>query len=276
LKQLEAAIVNTAPDVYFLNLDRHKNRFENLRHQLDNLGLTWERIAAVDAQQASEEELEKYTDATGPIPRMGAGARACTVGHFKIWKKFLETDATVAFVLEDDVKISERFPAFVESAASYSNEVDILNFNRQNSKREQKKLVVSKINPLIGDVFEGKQLLGPHYGTAGYMITRSAAERLCNQIKRTNVPIDHLLFNPNVSDFNKSSLIYQAFPAMVEPDVEKFQTSIQEESVPTSTHWRKKLSRAYFETNRIPFLLGQYVLRRAAVQILDFDTNANC
>ena len=87
LKQLEAAIVNTAPDIYFLNLDRHKDRFENLRNQLENRDLTWERIAAVDARQASEEELAEYTDPTGPISRMGAGARACTAGHFKIWKK---------------------------------------------------------------------------------------------------------------------------------------------------------------------------------------------
>lgn len=262
--------MNTAPDIYFLNLDRHKNRFERLRDQLDNLGLTWKRIAAIDAQQASEEALSEYTNLTGPIPRMGAGARACTAGHFKIWKTFLETDAPVAFILEDDVRVSGVLPAFVKAAASYSNQVDILNFNRQNSKHEQKKLMVSKIHPLIDDVFEGKRLLGPHYGTAGYMITRSAAERLYNQLIRTNVPIDHLLFNPNVSSFNRSSRIYQAFPAMVEPDVEKFQTSIQDEVIPKSMHWRKKLSRAYYETNRLPYILGQYLLGRAEVQILKF------
>ena len=263
--------MNTAPDIYFLNLDRHKNRFEKLRAQLDNLYLTWERVAAVDAQQASEEELAEYTDPTGPIPRMGAGARACTVGHFKIWKKFLETDAPVAFILEDDVRVSEKLPAFIEAAATYSNKVDILNFNRQNSKHEQKKLIISKINPLIDDVFEGKQLLSQHYGTAGYMITRSAAERLCHKIKRTNVPVDHLLFNPNVSNFNKSSRIYQAFSAMVEPDVENFQTSIQGEVITSSINWRKKISRAYYETNRIPFIFGQLLLGRAEVQILYFD-----
>ncbi|WP_287018327.1 glycosyltransferase family 25 protein [Cycloclasticus sp.] len=267
--------MKTGPHIYVLNLDRHKARLENMRHQLEILGLAWERIAAVDAQQASEEELKEYTDATGPIPRMGAGARACTVGHFKIWKTFLETDAPVAFILEDDVRISERFSDFVEAAPSYSNEVDILNFNRQNSKREQKKLVVSKINPLIDSTFEGKQLLGPHYGTAGYMITRSTAERLCHRIKRTNVPIDHLLFNPNVSTFNRSSRIYQAFPAIVEPDVEKFQTSIQKENIPTSTHWWKKLARLYYETNRIPSMLTHYILGRAEIQILDFDASEN-
>mgnify|MGYP002640257134 CR=1 FL=1 len=263
--------MNTGPDIYLLNLDRHKTRLENLRTQLDDLGLTWERVVAVDAKDASEEELAKYTDPTGPIPRMGAGARACTAGHFKIWERFLETNARVAFILEDDVRVSKKLAAFVKTAPAYANEVDILNFNRQKSRRTQKKLVVSKVAPITSDVFTGRRLLGPHYGTAGYMITRSAAERLCYHIGRTNVPIDHLLFNPNVSSFNTSSRIYQAFPAMVEPDVKKFQTSIQGEHIPASVHWRKRLSRGYYETNRIPSMLGQYLLGRAEVKTLRFE-----
>jgi len=262
--------------IYVLNLERHKERLENMQKQLGEFDLKWEHVVAVDAMNADENELGEYTDITGPIPRMGSGARACTAGHFKIWKRFLATDATVAFILEDDVRISKQFPAFVEAATAFADNVDILNFNRQNSKREFKKLIVSRINSHINDVFEGKRLLGPHYGTAGYMITRSAARRLCYQIKRTNIPIDHLLFNPNVSSFNRSSRIYQAFPAMVEPNVGKFQTSIQEEAVPTSIHWRKKLLRTYYETNRIPFILGQYLLGRAEVKILNFDANGNC
>lgn len=260
-----------SPDVYFLNLDRHKLRLENMAAQLNNLGLTWERVAAVDARLATEEELNEYVDATGPIPRMGAAARAVTAGHFVIWKKFLQTDAPIAFILEDDVKISGRFPEFVKVAANYSGDVDILNFNRQDSKHEKKKLIVLKTNSIFNEIFEAKLLIGIHFGAAGYMITRSAAERLCNQIKRTDVPIDHLLFNPNVSSFNRSARIYQAFPAVVEPDVERFKTSIQDESIPASTHWYKKLLRAYYETNRIPYMLMQYLRGRAEIQILNFE-----
>lgn len=260
-----------SPVIYVLNLDRHKDRLENMSAQLDRLALPWVRVAAIDAALVPENTLGAYVDAVGPIPRMGAGARACTVGHFIMWKRFLETDAPVAFILEDDAKISNSFPAFVEAAVHYAGEVDILNFNRQDSRHEHKKLVVSNVNPLANAVFEGKRLLGPHYGTAGYMITRRAAERLCNHVKRTNIPVDHLLFNPNVSGFNRSSQIYQSFPAMVEPDVEKFQTSIQADVIPASTHWRKKLSRAYYETNRIPSILLQYLLGRARLQILQFS-----
>lgn len=267
--------MKSSPDVYFLNLDRHSGRLENMVVQLNDLGLTWERVTAIDATKAKEEELNEYVDPIGPIPRMGAGARACTVGHFKIWETFLETEAPTAFVLEDDIKISNNFPAFLKFAVNISNCVDILNFNRQDSKNETKKLVVSRQSTLNSDEFVAKRLLSAHYGTAGYMITRSAAEKLCNQLKRTNVPIDHLLFNPNVSSYNRSARIYQAFPALVEPDVKKFRTSIQDEAIPESMKWHKKLIRTYYETNRIPSLLLQYLLGRAEIQTLDFEKSNN-
>lgn len=263
--------MQTQPNVYFLNLDRHVSRLENMTTQLDALGLSWERVAALDAQQASEEELAEYTDPTGPIPRMGAGARACTVGHFRMWHRFLETDAPVAFILEDDARLSENLPAFIHSAQTYANTLDILNFNRQPPNGNEKRLVVSKANTIGNEMFTAMHLLSPHYGTAGYMITRAAAERLCHHLKRTNVPIDHLLFNPNVSSFMRTSRILQTFPAFVEPDIEKFHTSIQDEAVAASLSWQKKLSRLYYETRQTPAILAQVLLRRAEVKTLSLE-----
>lgn len=262
--------MSETPNVYVLNLNRHPDRLEEMQKQLNSLGVNWERIEAVDALEASEEELDKYIDAFGPISRMGSGARACTVGHFKIWEKFLDTGKPIAFILEDDVKISHHFSMFIDEASKLADDVDILNFNRQNSRRAQKKLVVSKIGSVDGAYFAALRLLGPHYGTAGYMITRATALHLVNTIKRTNVPIDHLLFNPNVSSFSRTSRIYQTFPAMVEPDTANFQTSIQREVIHGSGNWRNKLTRGYYETNRIPAIMLQLLLNRAAIRVLTF------
>jgi len=256
--------------VYFLNLDRHKIRFESMSKQLNQINVSWQRFVAVDALEASEEELDEYVDIEGPIPRMGKGARACTVGHFKIWKQFLETGSPVAFILEDDVLISKDFSVFIKEALKYKDKVDILNFNRQNSKGTYKKLVVSTVNPIKSEIFEAKKLLAPHYGTAGYMITREAAQKLINDVQRTNMPIDCLLFSPNVSKVSRDFRVYQTFPAMVEPNVDTFQTSIQTESVPEALSILKKIKRAYYEVNRVPWLLIQILLGRAEIKILNF------
>lgn len=256
--------------VYFLNLRRHPKRLANMINQLRNLELEAERVEAIDALKADEAELYKYVDVVGPIPRMGPGARACTAGHFKIWEKFLDTGAPVAFILEDDIIISRHFPAFIDEASKLADDVDILNFNRQNSKKELKKLVVSKIGTIQGTSFSAMRLLGPHYGTAGYMITRATAEHLVNNIKRTNIPIDHLLFNPNVSSFNRFFRIYQAFPAVTKPDKVQFQTSIQRQVVHGSSKWRNKLTRGYYEINRMPAIVLQVLLNRAEIKVLSF------
>lgn len=44
----------------------------------------------------------------------------------------------VAFILEDDIKVSRHFFAFIEEASRLVDDVDVLNFNRQNSRRAQK------------------------------------------------------------------------------------------------------------------------------------------
>jgi len=256
--------------IYVLNLERHPERLINMSKQLDSQGLTWERSVALDALAASNAELEEYTDAVGPIPRMGVGARACTVGHFRIWRRFLESKASVAFILEDDARLTKNFSSFVEIASSYRDDVDILNFNRQNSKGDKKKLVVSRGLSFNNDMFQAQRLLGPHYGTAGYMITRKAAKRLVHEIGRTNLPIDCLLFSPNVSKVSREFQVCQVFPAMVEPNVEAFTTSIQNEVIPKSMSLFHKIKRAYYEINRVPLLLIQVLLRRAEIKVLNF------
>ncbi len=102
------------------------------------------------------------------------------------------------------------------------------------------------------------------------MITRKAALHLIEGITRTNVPIDHLLFNPNVSEFCRKSRIFQAFPAMVRPTPEIFATSIQKENVPNARSWPNRLRRGYYEVNQAPRLIAGLVSRQVKVRTLDF------
>lgn len=262
--------MSETPKVYFLNLNRHPDRLEAMQIQLNRLGIKSERVEAIDALEASEEELFRYIDPTGPIPRMGAGARACTAGHFKIWEEFLGSGKSVAFILEDDARISSKFKDFMLDAVGLADNLDILNFNLQAPRHKEKKLFVAKRSSYQREIFSADRLLGPHFGTAGYMITRKTAHRLIKEIKRTNVPIDHLLFNPNVSEFCRKSRIYQTFPALVKPSPEIFATSIQSENIPNARSWPNRLKRGYYEINQAPRLFAGLVLGQVKVKTLEF------
>jgi len=258
------------PKIYVLNLDRHPDRLANIQRQMDHFGLAFIRFPAIDAKIADPQELDEYVDRKGPIPRMGASARAVTAGHFRIWKAFLETDAPVAFILEDDVRISESFPDFLRGATQFAKRVDILNFNRQDSTGLEKKLILAKKNQIKTDTFVGKKLLSLHFGAAGYMVSRTAAQNLCAEVQRTDVPIDHLLFNPNVSKYARGAKVYQSFPAFVEPDKDRFETSIQDEYIPESTSLRNKLFRAYYEVRGVPSIAAKLLTGRAEIQVLKY------
>lgn len=255
---------------YVLNLDRHPERLAEIGRQLNAQNIDWQRFSAIDASSAPKKCLDQFTDATGPIPRMGAGARACTAGHFLIWKDFLSSGAQVAFILEDDARISSKFGAFMSESVSLADELDILNFNCQAKRHKEKRLLVARRSAYQLKLFTAERLLGLHFGTAGYMITRKTALHLIEDIARTNIPIDHLLFNPNVSEFCRKSRIFQAFPAFVRPTPETFATSIQKEKVPGARSWPNRLKRGYYEVNQAPRLIAGLVFRKVTIRALDF------
>lgn len=262
---------HTSPcKTYVLNLDRHPERLAEIGRQLNAQNIDWQRFSAVDSLNAPSKDLDQFTDATGPIPRMGAGARACTAGHFLIWKDFIATGAHVAFILEDDALISSKFKDFMSESVNLAGKLDILNFNRQAPRHKDKKLFVAKHSSYQCEFFTAERLLGPHFGTAGYMITRNTALQLIEDITRTNVPIDHLLFNPNVSEFCRKSRIFQTFPAMVRPTPEVFTTSIQKEKVPNAKSLPNRLKRGYYEVNQAPRLLAGLVAGQIKVKTLEF------
>src|SRR5882757_102341 len=101
--------------VYIVNLARRPDRLERLGGRLDALGIAWQRVEALDAQQASEAELDAVISATGPLGRLGNADRACTVSHMRAWSALLATDAPFGLVLEDDIYLTDDAAALLAS-----------------------------------------------------------------------------------------------------------------------------------------------------------------
>src|SRR5262245_52422438 len=102
--------MSQAIPVYIVNLARRPDRLQRLGGQLDGLGITWHRIDALDAKQASEAELDAVISADGPLGRLGNADRACTISHMRGWSALLAGDAPFALVLEDDIYVARDLP----------------------------------------------------------------------------------------------------------------------------------------------------------------------
>ncbi len=238
---------------YVLNLERHPDRLNWMAEQLDGQGIKWVRFPAVDGSNLSDEELDKLIAPQGPIPRMTRGARACTAGHFEIFKAFLETGSEYALVLEDDAILA---PTFSEDLGKLLNagSFDLLNLNRQTPRGAKKRLIIRRRPSLSTGIFSVHDLVGIHYGTAGYLVSAPAARMVLDLCPHPNMPIDHILFNPNVSKLFGRIKIQQLFPALIQPR-KGLVSSIQNEPVAEASSIRSRLMRAWTELAIAPRLL---------------------
>lgn len=252
---------------YVLNLDRHPDRLARMTQQATDAGIGFERIPAVDASLLSDRAMDALVAPNGPIPRMPKGARACTASHIDMYRRFLKTDADYALILEDDAMLSPDLGADVAGLVQ-DGDFDILNLNRQTPRGAVKKLVVGRQGRQVAG-FDVRRLAGIHYGTAGYLISRHAAQVVLSVYPRPNAPIDHLLFNPNISKLFGMLRIEQAFLALVKPQEDEA-SSIQTVAVGGSDSLWNKLRRTRAEVSNVPKLLILAAMKRVEVKHLSW------
>jgi glycosyl transferase family 25 len=121
--------IRTLP-VYCINLDRRPERYALFSKQVGVKGLNIERFSAVDgasidivnspniSNQTKINILYKTRRSHGEIDTVGA--IGCSMSHYSVWKKFLETDAPFCLVLEDDAQVLSSLADNVLSASSSS------------------------------------------------------------------------------------------------------------------------------------------------------------
>jgi GR25 family glycosyltransferase involved in LPS biosynthesis len=119
--------------VYCINLDSRPQRFLRFLEQEGIQGLTIQRVAAVDGSRLQIVKNSKISIQTqyniinhtrrshGEINT--PGAIGCSLSHYSIWEKFLQTDKPYCLVLEDDASIPK---GFAESIVKYSKDLDQL------------------------------------------------------------------------------------------------------------------------------------------------------
>ncbi len=260
-------------NIYVINLDKRIDRLERLGGQLDDMGLKWQRISAIDATKATPDAFEHATGLAGPLGKMGMGDRACATSHNKAWRAFLESDATFGLFLEDDVYLSSDTPKLLTDDTWIKPGIDVV-------KLEKYDKGVSKI--LLGQGFtlpNGRTLrpmYSRHVGGAAYILSRKAAAAA---VQRRNicVPVDHYWFNANVSPMARRFKPHLINPGMATQREFGFNSDmafIGRSERPQG--WRMKWRRAkrgFYEISRLPQQLLAMAFLGARVTPIEWIEN---
>jgi glycosyl transferase family 25 len=199
---------------YLINLARRPDRLAAMLRQTVPLGLSLERIEALDAQSEELPVVNRWFTPpglwAGPLGEIPMGDKACLVSHRQAWEMFAASGESHAVFLEDDVRLSASAAALLTSNGWIPSNVAVVKLEHYGPTGQR--VLLDRIRA-VGEDFRLGAMLSRHTGAAAYILSRRAAELLLHQT-RFNLPVDHLLFNPNNSDLFEQLSPWQLIPAI--------------------------------------------------------------
>jgi glycosyl transferase family 25 len=198
-------------ELYLINLDRRADRLAAMAQESRKAGLCFTRVAAVDGQSpASQAPMRDWFAAGGPLGPLPSGDRCCTLSHRRAWEALAASGAPYAAVFEDDVRLTPAAAALLADTAWIPPGTDLVKL--EHFGPQSQKVLVRDERPGPAGLTLGR-LASRHTGAAAYILSRRAALLLLD-ITRFDLPVDHLLFNPNNSPVFAKLAPWQVLPAV--------------------------------------------------------------
>lgn len=192
--------------LYVINLDRAPERMARIKGALEEMGVPFERVPAVDGRALPPPPAK----APDGVYLLSPAETACARSHRKCWDLFERSGEPYCAVLEDDVHFGRDFAAFMTGDPSFPPDFDLIKIETTPSK--------VWLDPYDAHPLNGRRrlmrLASPHMGAAGYVLSRPGLEKLRCLAQRWERPIDEVLFGPPAKDLT----IYQMAPALVIQD----------------------------------------------------------
>jgi glycosyl transferase family 25 len=194
--------------IYLINLGRRPDRLAAMTAQAAPLGLSLDRVEALDA--AGTAVPEGWFADGGPLGEIPRGDKACLLSHRRAWELFVADGEAHAVFLEDDVRLSPVAAAILANDGWIPPDARLVKLEHYGPAGQR--VLLKDIRP-VGEDFQMGRMLSRHTGAAAYILSRGAAELLLRQT-RFDLPVDHLLFNPNNSALFASLAPWQLLPAI--------------------------------------------------------------
>lgn len=198
---------------YLINLDGSDQRLESATKQLDDIGWSFERVAAYDGRGKALSDFADYDDQQ---TRKNLGRSllsseiGCYLSHYQCVERFLQTDADFLVVLEDDMTLTADFKIIV---------TETLNFLYANPENSWHLInLASKKKKLAKDItkFNQHTLWHAYYFPIrglGLIWSRKGAEAFIKTAKPITMPVD-IFFQKWLSHNGKGLGVW---PALVKP-----------------------------------------------------------
>lgn len=187
--------------ILVINLDQSPDRLGDIARKLDSMGLSFERIVAVDGSTLTEERKRGVYRKRFWRRELTAGEIGCYLSHLKAMRYMLEKKMDKAIILEDDLDLTEEFARIALGHSEINLDFDILKLEGRVPKKQTYFAITSKHDKRIIAIFTS-------YGAAAYLVTSAAARRVVDRLASISYPFDDDLF----CNWRNGLTIYSLFP----------------------------------------------------------------
>jgi glycosyl transferase family 25 len=207
--------------IQVINLAGRPDRLLHMRRELGRLGLSFERVEAVD---------RATVERAGPTGlRLPAAAVACAASHLAAMRRLVESGDRWGVVLEDDVFFSVDARRFLIGDDWIPADVDLVKLETFATA-----VMLRGAGRPVGEGHRLHELHFRHMGGAAYVVSGAFARRLADRDPASLVhAIDELLFDPRLAA-EPATTAWQLVPAiaiqemrLVDEPFRRFATDIE-------------------------------------------------
>lgn len=189
--------------VYLINLDGSDARLQFSTQQLNEAGVSFERVSAIDGRGVSPDHFDVYNSAESRRyygRDMTSGEIGCYLSHVMVLNAFLKTGEEYCVVFEDDFLVKPGAWETVDLLENCIRQGGIKDWDLINLTREPTKFRRELLN-LADDSASGTLFNAYYFPTraAAIMWSKDGAKRFLEKSEVPLCPIDHL-FRKRVSE----------------------------------------------------------------------------
>lgn len=251
-------------DLYLINLRRRPDRLASMAAQAEKLALRLMRLEALDAKDADPAQIDRWFQAGGPLGEIPKGDKCCSLSHRMAWEKLVASGAPYAAVLEDDVVLKDGAAFALGGDGWIPRGLDLIKLEHYGPPGQS--VLLSDFHDVDAGFRLGR-MRSRHTGAAAYILSRRAAELLL-AIRHFDLPVDHLLFNPNNSPVFARLQPWQLLPVVARQqdfvgehsDIEGWRVGLRKFDL---TYARRELIRFGYDLKLLPEQLALLLSGRA-------------
>lgn len=200
--------------LYVINLDRATDRLQHMQAQMQELGLRFTRVPAVDGRDLDSAQLaslheNRESDYGSWLFCETLSEAACNLSHAKALELIAAGPDEYGVVLEDDAILAKSSVEFLQDSSWIPAHTALIKID----KGAVKNVLLEHLVDINQDYALYKRL-SSSYMAAGYIISRETARRLAKILQTTPFLVDAVYYSFECG-MARELQVLQLYPAIV-------------------------------------------------------------